>query len=456
MIDKNNIPTSWEVVKLGEVCDKISLNGIKIKQKQYLSQGKFPVVDQGQELIGGYYNDEKLVVGSNPPYIIFGDHTKVKKFINFKFIAGADGVKVLKPWEIFYPKLFFYFIHSIKIPDKGYARHFQFLEKSEIPLPPLPEQHRIVSKIEELFTELDKGIETLKATQQQLKVYRQAVLKWAFEGRLTMSELGKGGIKDDKMGKKILKSSNPKNHNADKGDLPEGWEWKTLKEICIYVSDGDHLPPPKIGKEIPFITISNIEKNKIDFSNTMFMTKEYYEGLKENRKPQQGDILYTVTGSYGIPVLINFEKKFCFQRHIGLIRPKDFVNQKWLYYLLQSPQIFSQAKKTATGTAQKTVALSVLREFEIAYSSSIEQIKIVSAIESRLSVCDKMEETIESSLQQAEALRLSILKKTFEGKLVEQNAEDEPAAKLLSELRLARLKDDRIKKVKRKNKTLYI
>src|SRR3972149_5426383 len=179
------IPNDWTLINFAECCEKISLNGIKIKQKEYQPAGKFPVVDQGQELIGGYFNNDELVVQGEPPFVIFGDHTKVKKYINFKFIAGADGVKVLKPYPFFNPKLFYYFIHCIRLPDKGYARHFQFLEKVEYPIPPLPEQHNIVSRIEQLFSELDKGIESLKTAQQQLKVYRQSVLKSAFEGKLT-------------------------------------------------------------------------------------------------------------------------------------------------------------------------------------------------------------------------------------------------------------------------------
>ncbi len=124
----SELPKDWKWVKLGEVCDKISLNKIKIKQKDYLEEGSYPVVDQGQDLIGGYYNDEKLVIPNEPPYIVFGDHTKVKKFINFKFIAGADGVKVLKPKELISAKFLFYSLFTIKIEDKGYARHFQLLE----------------------------------------------------------------------------------------------------------------------------------------------------------------------------------------------------------------------------------------------------------------------------------------------------------------------------------------
>ncbi|MBK8080631.1 MAG: restriction endonuclease subunit S [Saprospiraceae bacterium] len=106
MGDVKEIPKHWEVKKLGEVCEKLSLNKIKIKQKDYLINGKYPVVDQGQELIGGYYNEEKLLIPYDPPYVIFGDHTRVIKFINFKFIPGADGVKVLKPHIFYNPKFF--------------------------------------------------------------------------------------------------------------------------------------------------------------------------------------------------------------------------------------------------------------------------------------------------------------------------------------------------------------
>ena len=311
----------------------------------------------------------------------------------------------------------------------------KIVDSIEIVIPSFSEQVSVVSKIEELFSELDKGIEQLKTAQQQLKIYRQAVLKAAFEGKLTAP------LNPPKEGKQVpLSGVEPLTMAAEvetdykkNNGLPEGWKEVKLNEICIYVSDGDHLPPPKTGKEIPFITISNIVKNKIDFSNTMFMTKEYYQGLKENRKPMKGDILYSVTGSFGIPVLINFEMEFCFQRHIGLIRPKEAINQKWLYYLMQSPQIFNQAKKTATGTAQKTVALKSLRNFSLPFCSQKEQSKIVQEIETRLSVADKMEESINESLQQAEALRQSILKKAFEGRLIqaEANISEKPQAKII-------------------------
>ncbi len=282
---------------------------------------------------------------------------------------------------------------------KGTAQkgvYLKTLSQLLVVFPSSAEQERIVAKIEELFSELDAGVESLKKAQAQLKTYRQAVLKHAFEGKLT-------------------------NENVPDGQLPEGWEITLLSKITGSISDGDHQAPPKANSGIPFITFSNIDKssNSVNFSDTFFVSEEYYETLKETRKPSKGDILYTVTGSFGIPVLINYERRFCFQRHIGLIRPLISTNQKWLSYLLQSPFVFNQAEKTATGTAQKTVALSSLRNFEIPLCLLEEQHRIVEEIESRLSVCDKLEEAIAASLKQSEALRQSILKQAFEGKLVQ-------------------------------------
>ena len=125
-------------------------------------------------------------------------------------------------------------------------------------------------------------------------------------------------------------------------------------------------------------------------------------------------MLYTVTGSFGIPVLVDLEKEFCFQRHIALLRPNEQISQEFLYYALQTPSVFKQAKDKATGTAQKTVGLTVLRKIEIPFTESIEkQMQIVKIIKQQFSMCDNIEQTVNQSLQQAEALRQSILKQAF-------------------------------------------
>ena len=253
------------------------------------------------------------------------------------------------------------------------------LNQQKLVVPSLEEQKRVVARIEELFSELDNGVETLKKTKQQLAVYRQAVLKEAF-------------------------SSCTKT--------------VTVESVCQHVTDGDHMPPPKTKDGIPFIMISNIENHVIDWSNTAFVGSEYYNNIDDKRRPSKGDVLYTVTGSYGIPVLIDFEKKFCFQRHIALLRPKDSIKQKFLYYAMQEPRVYAQATKGATGTAQKTVGLAVLRKIQIPFCDDVDtRIEIVNDIEAKMSLCDSIEKTVDTALQQAEAMRQSILKKAFEGEL---------------------------------------
>lgn len=115
--------------------------------------------------------------------------------------------------------------------------------------------------------------------------------------------------------------------------------------------------------------------------------------------------------------MVNFDKKFCFQRHIALLRPNAKITQKYLFYVLQTPYVYTQASKKATGTAQKTVGLSVLRNITIPYCSIKEQIRIIEFLEQSLTICNSIEQTTDISLQQAEALRKSILKQAFDGKI---------------------------------------
>ena len=253
------------------------------------------------------------------------------------------------------------------------------MKRIPVPVPPLSEQERIVARIEELFSQLDAGVETLKKTKAQLAVYRQAVLKEAFA---------------------VCK------------------EYVAIESVTQHVTDGDHMPPPKADNGIPFIMISNIKGNAISWGNTAFVGRDYYDSIEPKRKPQNGDVLYTVTGSYGIPVLVDFNKEFCFQRHIALLRPNDAIEQEYLYYSLMEPSVYAQATEGATGTAQKTVGLGILRKIEIPFiENHSDQLRIVEAIESRLSVCDSIEHTVDTALQQAEAMRQSILKDAFEGRL---------------------------------------
>ena len=156
------------------------------------------------------------------------------------------------------------------------------------------------------------------------------------------------------------------------------WEIKKLSECCASIADGDHQAPPKADSGIPFVTISNINStNQFDFTNTMFVPQAYYDGLDSKRKAQKGDVLYSVVGSFGIPVYMRETVPFVFQRHIAILRPNDAILPQFLYYTMLSRDFYMMADAAALGAAQRTVSLTALRNMKIAVPPMDVQKKIV-------------------------------------------------------------------------------
>lgn len=436
------LPEGWKWVKLDLMADKLSLNKLKIKQRDYLEQGKYPVVDQGQELIGGYFDDYKLLVPGNPPFIVFGDHTKIKKFLRFRFVPGADGLKVLKAKQNVDPLYFYYCLHTIKIDDKGYARHFQFVEKALFPLPPFPIQQAIVAKIEELFSELDQSIASLKTAQQQLKIYRQAVLKWAFEGKLhrTVGAIHESPLPESPLPESPLRegplpiaAESPEPYGnqemalQEKGnpDLPEGWKWVKLGELLEDISSGksykcDERPP--IKDEAGIVKVSSVTwgvfdetESKTCYSNDLFRSQ--YAIAK-------GDFLFSRANTIdlvGACVIVErITKRLMLSDKILRFSFHTKVKKEYVLHYLRSRKGRKEIEMLSTGNqdSMRNIGQERIRQIQIPFSSLIDQEAVVTAIESRLSVADNLEESIRQSLDKAEALRQSILKKAFEGKLI--------------------------------------
>ncbi len=153
-----------------------------------------------------------------------------------------------------------------------------------------------------------------------------------------------------------------------------------LCEVCKSISDGDHLAPPKTASGVPFITISNVIGNSIDFGNTMFVPQDYYDKLDDKRKAKPNDILYTVVGSFGTPVLIKNNIQFAFQRHIAILRSNNNIVPSFLYYTMKSADFYSQADAYAIGSAQRTISLTSLRRMKVALPPLPTQQKIASIL----------------------------------------------------------------------------
>lgn len=494
MSEINELPNGWVCFSLGDITTK----NTKKATPEQLPDARFVGMDciEANSLRPHKYYSFKDFKSSGNCFennqVLYG---RMRPYLNKVFLASFEGVCsgefiVLNCLEAFYPDYLQYILHGREFvrfansKTSGDRPRITFEEIATFPikLPPLPEQRRIVSKIEELFSSLDKGVQSLKTARQQLKIYRQAVLKWAFEGRLTESWrnmqsnlLGSTEllcqIKNEREKYCIQNRIKPKRMNllneeelADLPELSNGWSWVRIDALSenekhsikagpfgsslkkeFYVSEGYKV----YGQE-------QVIAGDADFGN-YFINEDKYKELFSCRV-QPHDILISLVGTIGkvlvlpegsLPGVIN-------PRLVKISLNRKFYLPTFFKYYFESSFLKVLYKNKAHGATMDVLNLGLIQELPFPLCSIQEQRAIVSEIESRLSVCDKIEESITQSLLQAEALRQSILKRAFEGKLVPQDPADEPASVLLKRIREERGKNivtPKVKKVKKSRQT---
>ncbi len=461
MRENVEIPSGWEIVNLGDlvVDPKKDLVdgpfGSNLKAEEYIDSG-IPVLkiqnikaNRFLDKNFNYITEEKAKFLSRHSFISgdliitklgypLGLCCKVPEKFKYGIIV-ADLMRLRPSKMAVYDNFLIYAINcnivqnQFKAITKGTTRprvNLTIVRDIKIPLPPLPEQHRIVAKIEALFSSLDKGIESLKTAQQQLKVYRQAVLKWAFEGKLT-------------------------NDNVIDGELPEGWKRVKLDKIAEAIDpQPSHRTPPVDPKGVPYVGIGDVNKDRgvFDFANARKVSKIVLDEHIERYSINEGDFIIGKIGTIGKPFKIPVNRFYTLSANVVLIKPyKSLCLSSYLFYLSSSNIIENQFTRGSKATTQAAFGIQKVRNLDIPIPPTLaEQHRIVSEIESRLSVCDKLEESIIHSLKKAEALRQSILKKAFEGKLVSQDPSDDPASVLLERIKAEKEKNKPEKNVKTK------
>ncbi len=355
---------------------------------------------------------------------------------------------------------------GIAIPNVNASK----LKQISIPLPPLPEQRAIVSKIEQLFSDLDNGIENFKKAQVQLKLYRQSVLKAACEGKLvpTEAELARAQGRDyeaaDVLLARILKERGEKWNGKGKYKeavapdtsglpIPDGWIWARLDSLAVLKGGITKDESRKVdnGRKIPYLRVANVQRGYLDLSEIKEI--EAQESVISELLLKPGDILFNEGGDrdkLGRGCIWNGEIEECIhQNHVfrARIYSTDISNKiiSWFGNSFGQTYFMKQGKQT---TNLASINLTKLSAFPVPLPPLAEQRRIVAEVERRLSVSDKTEATITDSLQKAEALRQSILKKAFEGKLLNKkelekarNAPDwEPAQMLLERIKAEKVK----------------
>jgi type I restriction enzyme S subunit len=293
---------------------------------------------------------------------------------------------------------------QFKTITKGTTRarvNLTIVRDIEIPLPPLPEQQAIVSKIEELLSDLENGVQQLQTAQQQLKVYRQSLLKAAFEGKLTNKD-----VKDGKLPKGWRKVNITEIADKNKHAIKAGPFGSSLKKE-FYVKNGYKI----YGQEQ---VISNDA-----FLGDYYISEEKYQELRSCCiKPF--DVLISLVGTVGKVLILpsNCKPGIINPRLIKISLNTDTYLPKFFKYYFESSSVKSLYSHKAQGTTMDVLNLGIIKTIPFPQPPIEEQTQIVSELESKLTVCDKIEETISQSLLQAESLRQSILKKAVEGRLV--------------------------------------
>lgn len=259
------------------------------------------------------------------------------------------------------------------------------LENIEMNVPSLDEQSRIVARIDELFSELDKAVDTLKTTKEQLAVYRQVILVDAFK-----EALGSPYFEIEQMCDKIV----DRPHSTPK--------WTEYGELCLRTT--------------------NFKRGYLDLQVPNYVSKEAFDERNRRITPSPGDVLYSREGSIlGIACIIPEGINPCLGQRMMLLRTKDTLNNRYLMHYLNSPTVTNHVIATKGGTGSPHINVGDIKAFPIPVPEIDIQEKIVNDLEEKLSVCDGVEKTVDAALAQADAMRQSILKQAFEGKFERKN-----------------------------------
>lgn len=408
-----NLPEGWCQTKLAEIAEWGSGGTPSRKEASYY-EGDIPWVktgDLGPRVLhnSNEFISEIAVKNSSAKYFPKGS-VAIAMYgatIGKTSILGIDATTnqacgVGNPIEgLTFSEFLYYFLLNEKknfiAKGKGGAQpniSQTLIKEHGIALPPLAEQKVIADKLDTLLAQVETTKARLDRIPQILKTFRQSVLAAAVSGKLTEEWRGENNVNFE-------------------------WTESSIAEVCRSISDGDHQAPPRAKFGIPFLVISNVSTGEIDFDSvSRWVPEDYYDSLKAIRKPEINDILYTVTGSFGIPVIVKSSSPFCFQRHIAIIKPNhSHVNFRYLSYFLESPRAFKHAESVATGTAQKTVSLTHLRSFNISIPTLEEQTQIVRRVEELFAFADSIEQKANAALERVNNLSQSILAKAFRGEL---------------------------------------
>lgn len=353
----------------------------KVQRKYFRATGKFPVISQESDFINGYWDGEDDVLRVDRPPVVFGDHTQVLKYVDFDFVLGADGVKLLKPKPFIDPKFFYYFLMAYPVKGVGYARHYRFLKELTVTYPPLREQQRIGVILDEAFAGLATATANVKKNLKNARELFDSYLDSIFANALS--------------------------------------EWPNAKlgETSEQVTDGTHNSPPYVLSGIPMLDSKHINDDfTIDDSNPeKFISRKTDDLLAQRCKPRQGDILVSSRGSIGKIAIVSNGQDFNIMGNIILIRLPSSIDRKFAAFYLHSQ--VSHIESIARGVAQKGLYLGQVRDYRIPLPPLSKQAEIGQTVNLVSEETKRVEAICRRKLEAVAELKQSILQKAFSGEV---------------------------------------
>ncbi|EOU9609306.1 restriction endonuclease subunit S [Cronobacter dublinensis] len=446
------LPVGWEWVHLPDIYCSISESSRKIKSSEILPEGKYPVIEQSHEFISGYCNNECLLIKLKNPVIVFGDHTRNIKFIDFDFVVGADGVKILSPILIC-ERFFFWQLRSYKLDVRGYARHFKVLNSRLFALPPIAEQVRIVEKVcslmslcdqleQQSLTSLDAHqqlVETLLATltdsqnaeelaenwarisqhfntlfttESSIDALKQTILQLAVMGKLVpqdpndepASELLKRIeqekaqlVKEGKIKKQ--KPLPPVSDQEKPFELPQGWEWCRLPDLGE-LSRGKSKHRPRndpalyVDGKYPLVQTGDVSRSNGTIKTFTALYNEL--GVKQSRLWPKGTLCITIAANIADSGILEFDA--CFPDSVVGYSP--FISEIPVeYFDFFMRTIKSSLEKYAPSTAQKNINLDILSQVFVPCPPLNEFERVVRKVEALFSLLDLLKSRLQSAQQ---------------------------------------------------------
>jgi type I restriction enzyme S subunit len=371
----------WEIKAFDDCIEKVKVT-IKLPSSSYKENGIYPIVSQEKELISGYWDNVNDVVCSDIPVIIFGDHTMVVKYVDFDFVVGADGVKILKPKTFLIPKYFYYWVMSVNIPSRGYARHYRYLREKSVLIPSMKEQQRIVEILDREFEKIDALKANAERSLQQAKDLFQSALKQELQ---------------------------PK----------EGWETKRLSDICVITSSKRIFKSEYVAEGIPFYRTKEVKEiaNNLPISVELYISNEKYSEIKNKfGVPQINDLLVSAVGTIGEIMVVTDDKPFYFKDgNLVWLKGIQGVHSWYLKYYLKS--IIDDIKNMTRGAAYNALTIEKFQTMDICFSSMAEQKQIVMRLDKLSTLCKALEENYTKTMALCDDMKQALLRQAFNGEL---------------------------------------